>query len=323
MKIRVTASNNYGLNNASAQAGGKIPNQQNLYETRTNIENPRNIRGDTAVIYEKGTGTMSDSFTYSYTSVKAVSSASDPYGKYKTYLSDMGFYEGAIDEVYDDEFRRALVCFQKAYGSRQGYSQVVDISGGIPASLKKWIQEVGAAFYTNLHNGKSTAAMKALGIEGMNFEKKRSFARILTFLEKGMGCTAHQAAGVLGNIMEESGFSPKSVNATSGALGILQWNNERKEYLRYFAEKHGYDEKNMGIQLAYFKYELSSTWGKDHLGRYAQNSTWVDGWKELIDTAQNDYNKASDIFYYKIEEPNNYTDAVRRSHAQLIYNAIK
>lgn len=276
---------------------------------------------DTAVIYEKGV--VPDSRTYSSATVKAVSSTSDPYGKYKTYLKDMGFYDGAIDEVYNDEFRRALVCFQKAYGSRQGYSQVTDVSGGISASLKNWIQEVGAAFYTNLHNGKSTAAMKALGVD-INFEKKQNFARIMTFFEKGMNCTTHQVAGILGNIMQESGFNPLSENPVRGTIGILQWKNERRAVLYDFAIKNGYtDEKNMGIQLAYFKYEVSNTWKTDCTGGYAQNSHLVDGWKEFMADCKTSYDKVAVNFLNKIECAQNQQEAERRAYAKLIYNAIK
>lgn len=322
MEIRMESNTDCDINYVVVRIDGKILKQKNSYGNQINTANPRNTPDDIAVIYEKGVA-VPYSITYRLESVKTVSVVSDPYGKYKTYLKDMGFYDGAIDEAYDDEFRRALICFQKAYGSRQGYSQVVDISGGIPASLKNWIQDVGAAFYTNLHNGKSTAAMKALGVESSDFEKKRNFARIWTFLEKGMGCTAHQAAGALGNIMQESNFSSLSENSVRGTIGILQWKGNRRKYLINFTEKHGYNEKNMGIQLAYFKYEVSSTWGKDHLGMYAQNSNWVDGWKKFMADCKTDYDKAAVNFMNKIEGADGQQEAERRLYAKQIYSAIK
>lgn len=323
MKIRTSSNRNYDLNPTVTQISDKILNRQSSYKPSTNIANRNSAINDTAAIYEKNT-VAPDFCTYSPASVKAAASGSDTYGKYKTYLADMGFYNGAIDETYGDGFKNALVCFQKAYGSRGGYSQVVDVSGGIPISLKNWIQEVGAAFYTNLHNGRSTAAMKALGIESTDFEKKRNFARILTFLEKGMGCTTHQAAGVLGNIMQECRFNPLSENKLTGTIGILQWKDGRRQYLKNFAQTNGYsDEKNMGIQLAYFKYELSSTWGKDHLGKYAQNSHLVVAWKEFMADCKTDYDKAAVYFLNKIEGAQDQQKTERRTYAKLIYNAIK
>lgn len=101
---------------------------------------------DIAVIYEKGG--VSAASIYGTYQIKTASAA-DTYGKYQTYLKDLGFYNGAIDGAYRDEFKRALVCFQKAYGSDYKVDQVYDVSSGISDSLKNWIQKVGAAYYTN------------------------------------------------------------------------------------------------------------------------------------------------------------------------------
>lgn len=324
MSVTIGTKNYYGSVPANLQTERSALKQSDPEEEKTPASGSKNAAEaeaeNVAAIYEKSE--PENTFIYSAQQVKAASAA-DTYGKYQTYLKDLGFYNGAIDGVYGDEFKKALVCFQKAYGSDYKVDKVLDVSSSMPDSLKNWIQKVGAAYYTNYANGKATAAMKALNISSSETEKKQNFARIMTFLEKGIGCTTNQIAGILGNVMQESEFKPAAIRPSSGAFGIFQWTPPRRDYLDDFAANFGYDSDNIGVQLAYFKYEVSSTWGTDCLGGYASNSHLVTGWKELMNEAKTDYNKASDIFYEKIEAPEDGTDVKRRAYAKAIYNAIK
>lgn len=272
---------------------------------------------DIAAVYVQG---ETDIYAvYSPASVKSTEINPGLVGKMKTYLRDMGFYNGEMGGAVTEELKKSLICFQQAYLSPTNFDT---LKNGISAFLINKVDEIGAAFYTNYSNGKAAAALKALGLTNPSAEIKQNFARIWTFLDKGMKCTTQQIAGVLGNVMQECRFNHQAENS-KGALGIFQWKDERRAYLEHFASEYGHNFKSIGTQLAYFRYEVSAAWGKDHLGLYAQNSHLVDGWKEFMRDGKDDYNKASDIFCLKIEEPRDGTDLIRRKYSEAIYNAIK
>ena len=71
----------------------------------------------------------------------------------------------------------------------------------------------------------------------------------------GKGLARHQAAGLVGNLMRESGLNPSIVNSSSGAYGIAQWLGDRKKKL--FA-KYG-SKPTLDQQLDYVWEELNSS----------------------------------------------------------------
>ncbi|MBD5158075.1 MAG: hypothetical protein HDT13_10645 [Butyrivibrio sp.] len=271
---------------------------------------------ETAVVYEKSEAY--DFPAYSVSSVQSSLSDSALNSKMKTYLSDLGFYNGEKGGAYTEEFKTALKCFQQAYWG----SERCDLKNGIPSMLQSQIESVGAAYYTNLTNSRLTDALKKLGFSSPSTELKQNFARIQTFFEKGMGCTKYQVAGIMGNIMQESTFDPKAERKSSGAFGILQWNGNRRKFLEDFASKGGYSYENMGVQFAYFRYEVSSTWKTDCLGGYAQNSNYVDSWRKFKSDYQHDFYGASDFFFDNIEQSYDSTKQIRRNYSSIIYQAI-
>ncbi len=109
---------------------------------------------------------------------------------------------------------------------------------------------------------------------------KADVARTWTFLRVGMGLTAKQAAGIMGNIMKESGASPTnaqdskisgtpklrdttySYSSTDNiAYGIIQWKSkDRKQGLIDMANTMGSTVSNCNVQFAYLKNELETTY---------------------------------------------------------------
>lgn len=188
--------------------------------------------------------------------------------------------------------------------------------------LQEKIESVGAAYYTNLTNSKLTDALKKLGFgSNPSTEVKQNFARIQTFFEKGMGCNKFQAAGIMGNIMQECWLDPKR-ESNKGAFGILQWRDPRKGYLKDFAARNGYSYENIGAQFAYFRYEVSRIWGKGDVDEEAPNSELVKSWKTFKSEYQHDFYSASDFFMDHIEECGDDTKQLRRNYSSIIYQAI-
>lgn len=75
----------------------------------------------------------------------------------------------------------------------------------------------------------------------------------------GLGLAPHQAAGLVGNLVKESGpslpsWGPTGDNGT--AHGTAQWRNERFQGLQNFAQSKGLDYRSMEAQQAFMRHEL-------------------------------------------------------------------
>lgn len=69
------------------------------------------------------------------------------------------------------------------------------------------------------------------------------------------GLKAHQAAGLVGNLIRESSLNPNAVNSNSKAYGIAQWLGDRKKKLfSKYGNKPTFDQ-----QLEFVWEELNST----------------------------------------------------------------
>jgi len=78
----------------------------------------------------------------------------------------------------------------------------------------------------------------------------------------GLGLAPHQAAGVVGNLMQESGGGIPSWGPTGdngSAWGAAQWRNDRLDGLKQFAKDNGLDHKSTEAQQKWMKHELETT----------------------------------------------------------------
>lgn len=93
----------------------------------------------------------------------------------------------------------------------------------------------------------------------------------------GKPMTLNQAAGVIGNWGQESGYMSSAIqrigsspetsaetirslgDAGGTGVGLAQWDRGRRVALLDFAQKNGRQWHDMGLQLDYFKYELDQT----------------------------------------------------------------
>lgn len=75
----------------------------------------------------------------------------------------------------------------------------------------------------------------------------------------GKGYEPHQAAGIAGNLMQESTLNPNAKNPTSGAFGLAQWLGSRKKSFMDYALKNKKDIKDPTAQLEFIDHELNTT----------------------------------------------------------------
>ena len=75
-----------------------------------------------------------------------------------------------------------------------------------------------------------------------------------------MGFTASAAAGVVGNLVQESGLRTDAIgdNCTSG--GLAQWHNERWEKLKRFAAARGKDWTDLDTQIEFLAEEMRTSY---------------------------------------------------------------
>lgn len=78
----------------------------------------------------------------------------------------------------------------------------------------------------------------------------------------GLGLAPHQAAGLVGNLIHESGkdlnpWGPSGDNGT--AWGTAQWRNERLAGLKQYAAANGLDYRSMEAQQGFMRHELDTS----------------------------------------------------------------
>lgn len=99
-----------------------------------------------------------------------------------------------------------------------------------------------------------------------NMSENESAVAVMNWLTsnnfKGLGdkpMSKEQAAGVAGNMMQESTFNPKAVNSSSGASGLFQWLGGRRNSLVKFASSQGKSWEDPTVQMEFMMHELETT----------------------------------------------------------------
>lgn len=95
--------------------------------------------------------------------------------------------------------------------------------------------------------------------------------KIWNFLTTTGGLTPEQAAGVMGNLQQESTyngipFNPEALNAKSGAYGLVQWLNGRLDGLKKAAADKGVPVSDLLFQLNYMVQESEGRIAKKSYG---------------------------------------------------------
>lgn len=134
----------------------------------------------------------------------------------------------------------------------------------------------------------------------------QNLATIYSYL-KSMGATDIAAAGILGNMQVESGFSPTAYNPNEDAWGLSQWELGRLTALQSYATNLKEDFKSLTAQLGFFNDEVTSS--------------YAGAWKQ-INTATTPQQAAS-IWDNQYEKSSGSTDAQRQANAAAIYSQIQ
>ena len=124
-----------------------------------------------------------------------------------------------------------------------------------------------------------------------------------------MGFTASAAAGVVGNLIQESGLRTDAIgdNGTSG--GLAQWHNERLDALKRFAAARGKDWTDLDTQIEFLAEEMRTSYADTYAKMQSAELPEIAG---QIMTDE-----------YEIPDPASANYSQRRANARAAYEAMK
>lgn len=124
-----------------------------------------------------------------------------------------------------------------------------------------------------------------------------------------MGFTASAAAGVVGNLVQESGLRTDAIgdNGTSG--GLAQWHNERWEALKRFAAARGKDWTDLDTQIEFLAEEMRTSYAETYAKMQHAELPEIAG---QIMTDE-----------YEIPDPASANYAQRQANARAAYEAMQ
>lgn len=310
MGLRVNESTSNAIYESKEYMGSKRENTAALENQTTN----------SGVIYEHGTESMPESCVYTKEQILSTASSVEN-RQFQNNLKILGFYSGSVatdGNLGSQESLRAIKNFQRVYG--------LSINGGSNEQTRTKLNEVITFYNKTLNDPElSTVAEIVKGYSDYNEGAvKADVARSWTFLRVGMGLTAKQAAGVMGNIMHESGASPTNAQDSkiSGpsklrdtsysyaveddiAYGIIQWKHkDRKQGLLNMKDTMVSAVSDCNVQFAYLRSELETS--------------CKSAWKKITDS--DNVENAAKVFCAEVEITawNNQ----RLEKANIVYNAL-
>ena len=243
---------------------------------------------------------------------------------YQSMLSAMLFYNGPVDgNLTSSVSKKAINNFQKVYGLSQ--------SGSLDSNTASKLNEVYSFYINTLNDSDMTSLKNNLFINNdvsssLAYTLTDNLALTWTFLRKGMGLSEQQAAGAMGNIMQESYFSPNNAQDTSYsgiqnsnytyqagdgvAYGLIQWkHSSRKNNLLTVANSMGLSVSNINAQFACIRDES------------IKSNYCLTGWNSLRNCGS--VSDATRIFKEQVEICGDNTLNDRTNFANIIYNALR
>jgi hypothetical protein len=189
----------------------------------------------------------------------------DQYGRVSTdlpsYAVDTGDAWRALSDVAGKLGSRLGELADKA-AAREGELAGLDAGAASGAAyLKMQAAQAGAAAV----NPRGTSTERGLAA-------KSYYMRV-------HGLSEHAAAGIVGNLMQESSLNPKAINRGDGSdgsdrIGVGQWNQGRAKALRAFAAARGKPVDDFFTQLDFVVHELGSN--EEATGKRLAAATSID-----------------------------------------------
>jgi hypothetical protein len=171
-------------------------------------------------------------------------------------LAKVAIYSfNAIDKALKGDYTGAGKALSKGFTSGIGQAQE-----DFKAIQRMWTDAPSPG--NGRRTGGAAADLSAMGVAGAGSKEKSAAAQIAVALKSALGITDAQAAGIVGNLMRESGLNPRineggavGLPREVGGYGLAQWTGSRQSDLIRFAGGRG-QAGNMETQLRFLVSEL-------------------------------------------------------------------
>lgn len=129
--------------------------------------------------------------------------------------------------------------------------KVVDKVLTLTNSMGYLMQALGKAMQGDFEGAKKALQLGAAA-EGADSERAQYIREKL----ESKGWSAAAAAGIVGNLVQESGLRTDAIGDGGTSGGLAQWHNERLEALKRFAAARGKEWTDLDTQIDYLDHEL-------------------------------------------------------------------
>lgn len=110
-----------------------------------------------------------------------------------------------------------------------------------------------------INNNEEVPIIKESSVTQQRGDLQENKKKAMEFFQS-KGLSAHAAAGIVGNLLQESKLNTKAVGDSGKALGIAQWHPDRQKGLKELAKKRGTDIYDLNTQLEYVWQELNGNY---------------------------------------------------------------
>lgn len=228
---------------------------KNLTELVTNVFNEERRKAIMEAVSEvaKGVSDIADALA----DIIASLSGSNK-GKVKSFWS---FFADEVGHTID-----MVLNLAKAVG--KVLQAIAKAKNGDLAGAGRLLLSAGSSIYDAF---KSSPVGRAMGLSGDQSEHAQYAMQKLMSL----GWSKEQAAGIVGNLIQESGLNTASVGDGGTSGGVAQWHNERWAALKEYAANSGRDWTDLDAQLEFLDYELRH--GESAAGDALRGTTTAEG----------------------------------------------
>lgn len=130
---------------------------------------------------------------------------------------------------------------------------ISDWASGISSSGIPIVKDVTKKYTMTVNNTEESPITQYNQNPSLNGKRKEAMD---FFQSKGLSLYA--AAGIVGNLMYESGLDPTISSDKGTSYGIAQWHNDRWDNLKAYAKAMRTDESDFNTQLNFLYEELST-----------------------------------------------------------------
>lgn len=180
---------------------------------------------------------------------------------------------GSIENEIGDIFTAAGMLIKDSF-CMTAYAAEYDNYSGVSAQngarINYSLDVSGAVFIPQYFDPDRIYSFGSYGfatLNGLTEEQKNSLQSVFEYCINDLNFSEAMAAGVCGNIWQESRFMANSTSS-SGAIGLFQWTGSRKSSLLLVANTEGTTWTNMSSQLRFLTRELNGSGYLKELNSY-------------------------------------------------------